>query len=132
MTASTVTDITPRLAARVDVVPLQRELAEVIPLRRRHESVEEHTAAQIEKLLWAIVQADCYAAHPSASPSDQATRRTEVLAYAYAVGIALHPEDPAHAHAIKRTLMGHLTAGVTDVDELTGLLLDTPFEPEAC
>lgn len=132
MTASTVTDITPRLAARAAVVPLQREPGEVIPLRRRHESVEEHTSAQLEKLLWAIVQADCYAAHPSASAEDQVVRRAEVLAYAYAVGIALHPEDPAHAHAVKRALMGHLTAGVKDVEELTALLLDTPFEPEAC
>lgn len=132
MTASTVTDIRPRLAARPAVVPLQRGPGEVIQMRPRHTSVEAHTHAQVEKLLFAIVQADCFAAHPSASLEDAATRRTEVVAYAYALGIAVHPDDPAAAHAVKRLVLGSLAAGVKDVDELTELVLDAPLPPEAC
>ena len=131
MTATTVTDITPRLAARVGVIPLQREPGEVIPLRRRHESVEAHTAAQVEKLLFAVVQSDCFAAHPAASATDQVTRRTEVQAYAYAIGIAIHPDDPAHALSVKRAVLGSLAAGIKDVDELTALVLDAPVPPDA-
>lgn len=132
MTASTVTDIRPRLATRASVVPLQREPGEVIPLRPRHTTVEAHTSAQVEKLLFALVQSDCYAAHPSASEADQATRRAEVFAYAWAIGIAVHPDDPAQAQAVKRSVLGSLAAGMKDVEVLAELVLDAPLPPEAC
>lgn len=131
-TLSTVTDIRPRLVSRGSVIPLQREPGEVIPMRRRHETVEAHTTAQVEKLLFAAVQSDCFAEHPSASEADQVVRRTEAIAYAYAIGIALHPDDPAQAQAVKRGVLGSLAAGVKDVDELAALVLDAPLPPEAC
>ena len=130
MTTSTVTDLTHRLPARPAVVHLQREPATVIPLRPR-QPIGEHAEAQIEKLLFALVQADCYAAHPSASAADQMTRRGEVHGYAYAIGIALHPEDPAGAHAVKRLLLGELAAGVNSIDELTAVIFGDPTTPEA-
>lgn len=132
MTASTVTDIRPRLTARTSVVPLQREPGEVIQLRPRHKSVEAHTAAQVEKLLFALVQSDCYAAHPSTPHVDQVSRRAEVGAYAWAIGIAVHPNDPAHAQAVKRSVLGSVAAGMKDVEELVDLVLDSSTPPEAC
>lgn len=131
MTVSVVTDITDRIAARAAVVPLQREPGEVVPLRSRHTNVDAHVDAQVEALLCAIVQADSFANHPAASEADQVTRRTEISAYGHALGIAIHPNDPAWANAVKRAVLGSLAAGIRDIEDLTAIVLGNLLPPQA-
>lgn len=128
---TTVTDITGRLAARRQVVPLHRHVAPVVPLRSTHEQDPRRAHAQVESLVLPMLQAFSFGDHPATSPEDRRVRRAEARAYAFAVGIVLHPDDPETALTVKRTLINQVTAGVKDPDELVESVLGGPVPPQA-
>lgn len=112
---------------RIGVAPVLR-----LPISSTRRQLEAGLDLAVDALTYLLMQADACARTPAISDSDRSEFTGQVQAYAFALGVLVHPDAPADAVAVKRDIQDALASGPLDSSELRALALpDLPPE-DAC
>ena len=139
----TITELAPRLAdrssspGRAGVATVRRlgratvtQLPVAAAARRRRTSGADLV---LESLSFMLVQADGFSRDVRLPERDRIVFTGQVQAYAFAMGISVHPDDPESALQIKRDILAVVSGGAADPAEIRATAVAEVILPDdAC
>jgi hypothetical protein len=121
-----------RRTARPSVPIAHIGLARVLPMPA-HTSrgpLDAGLESAVDAISMLLMQVDGLTRHTAVSGADLAGYTGQVEAYAFALGVIVHPDSPQQAVQVKRTILGALAVGPLDSDDIRELAMPDLLPPD--
>jgi hypothetical protein len=128
----TVLDFVPKhgthpTVTRIGIAPVLR-----LPLASTRRQLEAGFDSAVDALTFLLMQADACARTPRIPEPERNKFAGQVQAYAFALGVLVHPDSPADAVAVKQAIQSALAAGPLDAADLRLIALPEMVPTDAC